>query len=167
MIRMNRTTEYALLALKYMSARAGSTGCVQMTSAREIAERYGLPFEITAKTLQRLKDLGFIESAHGSRGGYLVKRALEEVTLTEFLSSMEGVQAVVSCVSTSPETASGPRCEYLERCEIQSFMGEVNGKVLSVLSGIRLSELMSSQASSAAFAQSRANTSKSEQGAHV
>jgi Rrf2 family protein len=143
MIRMNRTTEYALLALKYMSGRATGTGVVQMTSAREIAERYGLPFEITAKTLQRLKDLGFIESAHGSRGGYLVKRALEEVTLTEFLSSMEGTQAVVACVSANADEPGTPRCEYLERCEIQSFMGEVNGKVLSVLSGIRLSELVS------------------------
>ncbi|MBI2711274.1 MAG: IscS subfamily cysteine desulfurase [Bdellovibrio sp.] len=50
-----------------------------MTSAREIADTYGLPFEITAKTLQRLKETGLIESAHGAKGGYTLHRSLDEI----------------------------------------------------------------------------------------
>jgi DNA-binding IscR family transcriptional regulator len=86
MIRLNRTTEYGLMALKHMSRkRQAGTSQLDVTSAREIADSYGLPFEITAKTLQRLRDTGLIESAQGARGGYTLKRELEGVSLAEFL----------------------------------------------------------------------------------
>ena len=68
MIRLNRTTEYGLMALRYISnKRRRAGGPESWASAREIADTYGLPFEITAKTLQRLKDLELIQSAQGAR----------------------------------------------------------------------------------------------------
>ena len=87
MIRFNRTTEYGLIALRHMSRQEIQT---RVSSAREISEAYGLPFEITAKTLLKLKDGGLIESAQGSRGGYTIRRSLKDVTLAEFLNFMEG-----------------------------------------------------------------------------
>src|SRR3954447_14140677 len=95
MIKLNRTTEYGLMALRHMSRKRS-----EVTSAREIADSYGLPFEITAKTLQRLKDTGLIQSAQGARGGYTLQRPLSEVSLAEFLHLMEGQQSVVACAST-------------------------------------------------------------------
>ena len=73
MIKLNRTTEYGLMALRHMSRKQASGG---VTSAREVADSYGLPFEITAKTLQRLRDTGLIQSAQGARGGYTLQRSL-------------------------------------------------------------------------------------------
>src|SRR5438270_7789553 len=104
MIKLNRTTEYGLMALRHMSrkrAASQASGTLEVTSAREISDSYGLPFEITAKTLQRLRDKGLIFSAHGARGGYTLQRALNDVTLAEFLDLMEGTQAVISCASHS------------------------------------------------------------------
>jgi DNA-binding IscR family transcriptional regulator len=207
MIRLNRTTEYGLMALRHMSkqmhgalrapesAKAGFAGTeiagVQgslstagsdagsdtqpWSSAREIAEAYHLPFEITAKTLQRLKDAGWIRSAHGARGGYLLNCVLSEVSFLEFLQSMEGPQGVVACSSLSKPLASParlskkssvgevevkeasaatlasgsstPSCEYGARCEIKHFMGQVHDRILHLLAGISLAELLSSPAS--------------------
>jgi Rrf2 family protein len=146
MIKLNRTTEYGLMALRHMSRKR-----TEVTSAREIADSYGLPFEITAKTLQRLKDTGLIQSAQGARGGYTLSRELTDVTLAEFLHLMEGPQAVVACASlgdpTDPESlsatnAKGP-CEYNGRCEIKHLMSDLNQRVYGFLSGIRLAELAS------------------------
>ncbi len=146
MLKMNRTTEYALIALRYMSARS------EAVTAREIAERFGLPAEITAKTLQRLKDQGLIRSIQGARGGYVLGRPLSEVTLSEFLTRVEGGPAMVQCSSSATADASvggAPSsahrgCEFESRCEIQSFLGGVQSKVLGVLDGIRLSEVLHS-----------------------
>ncbi len=139
MIKLNRTTEYGLIALRHMSRKSGGA----VTSAREIADTYGLPFEITAKTLQRLKDTGLIQSVQGARGGYALKKSLDEVTLADFLREMEGPQAVVACASIE----SGPGvsghacdCEYDSKCQIGPAMKNLNNKVLQFLSGIRLSE---------------------------
>jgi Rrf2 family protein len=135
MIKLNRTTEYGLMALRHMSRKRS-----EVTSAREIADSYGLPFEITAKTLQRLKDTGLIQSAQGARGGYTLQRPLSEVSLAEFLSLMEGPQAVVACAGVAThENEAG--CEYHGRCEIRHVMSELNSRFQVFLSGIRLADL--------------------------
>ncbi len=140
MIKLNRTTEYGLMALRHMDRKEHG-----ITSAREIADSYGLPFEITAKTLQRLKDSGLIQSAQGARGGYRLQRSLHDVTLAEFLKLMEGPQSVVACAgSPVAESSAGDTCcEYRGKCEIQHMLGNLNSRVLHFLSGIRLAELAS------------------------
>lgn len=147
MIRLNRTTEYGLMALKHMG-RKRRIESSEVTSAREIADAYGLPFEITAKTLQRLKDTGLIQSAQGARGGYTLQRELGGVTLAEFLELMEGPQALVACASGLPapqpakaDEAAKCGCEYEVRCEIRHCLGVLNERVHAFLSGILLSEL--------------------------
>lgn len=137
MIKLNRTTEYGLMALRHMSQKLQSSSDV--TSAREIAESYGLPFEITAKTLQRLKDTGIIQSAQGARGGYTLQRALNEINLVEFLTLMEGPQLVVACAGEG--SAEKSCCEYEVKCGIRSVMGDLNSRVITFLSGIKLDEL--------------------------
>jgi len=110
-----------------------------VTSAREIADSYSLPFEITAKTLQRLKDTSLIQSEQGARGGYTLAKALSEVKLGEFLEMMEGPQAVVGC--TNVQTSQNAPCEYHERCEMKGVMAELNEKVKSFLWSISLADL--------------------------
>ncbi len=138
MIKFNRTTEYGLMALRHMS-RKQSIDPSEVTSAREVADTYGLPFEITAKTLLRLKDSGLIHSAHGAKGGYSLQRPLDQISLAEFLDLMEGQQTLVACAGESKQSSSD--CEYGTRCEIKQVMGRLNEKVTAFLSGIRLAEI--------------------------
>jgi Rrf2 family protein len=141
MIKLNRTTEYGLMALRHMS-RKRSQG--EFTSAREVSDMYGLPFEITAKTLQRMRDIGLIQSAQGARGGYTLERSLSEITLAEFLALMEGPQAMVACAVGAHKNADGteaPICEYKKKCEMSELLGDLNTRFIGFLSTIRLAEL--------------------------
>lgn len=139
MIKLNRTTEYGLIAVRHMSRKQqGDPDSV--TSAREISDHYGLPFEITAKTLQRLKDTGLILSAQGARGGYTLQKALHEISLAEFVHLMEGPQGVVPCTPAG-ELHTECGCEYHPRCEIRGIMSRLNSRVNQFLSGIHLNEL--------------------------
>jgi Rrf2 family protein len=145
MIRLNRTTEYGLMALRHMSKKNSKTlsgSRESWTSAREVADYYGLPFEITAKTLQRLKESGLIQSAHGAKGGYILQRSLSEVSLAEFLELMEGPQAIVACSGGDQQSMND--CEYGSRCEIKSFMDRLNTRLFNFLSEIRLIEMVES-----------------------
>lgn len=134
MVKLNRTTEYGLMAMRHMSRKRS-----EVTSAREIADTYGLPFEITAKTLQRLKDTGLIQSAQGARGGYTLLKSLSDVSLAEFLRLMEGPQSVVACTGRA-ESSKGD-CEYGGRCEISHLMADLNSRIFNFMAGIRLSDL--------------------------
>jgi len=140
MIKLNRTTEYGLMALRHMS-RKRAHDPREVTSAREIADTYKLPFEITAKTLQRLKDTGLIQSAQGARGGYLLQKQLGDVSLAQFLEMMEGPQSVVACGTSVQAEAGSTPCSYHSSCEIKHLMSNLNDKVFNFLSGINLAEI--------------------------
>lgn len=147
MVKLNRTTEYGLIALKHMNQKALKKD-LSVTSAREVSDRYKLPFEITAKTLLRMKDMGLIQSEQGARGGYVLKRDLEGLSLADFLKFMEGPQGVVGC---SIETQNACACEYESQCEIKDSMIDLNQKVQNFLSTITLSELMQPNQKISAF----------------
>ena len=136
MLKLNRTTEYGLIALRHLSQREEGTA----SSAREIADIYGLPFDILAKTLQRLKDSGMIQSAQGARGGYKLQKSLDQVNLAEFLELMEGATGVVACADKQEHDVA---CEYQQRCQIHGMMRGLNSRFKLFLSGIRLSEFTS------------------------
>lgn len=144
MIKLNRTSEYGLVALRHMD-RKRQLDPGSVTSAREIASYYGLPFEITAKTLQKLKDKGLIHSAQGSRGGYTLKRELNDVTLAEFLQLIEGQRSLVNCAPAKSEGRGRPQCEYHHKCEIRELMAGLNKRVSNFLSSIKLAELAGSK----------------------
>jgi Rrf2 family protein len=144
MIKLNRTTEYGLMALRHMSRKDSSA----FTSAREVSDAFGLPFEITAKTLQRMRDTGLIQSTQGARGGYTLERSLSEITLAEFLELMEGPQTVVACAGKAHASVDGAEpvslCEYKTKCDMSSVLGDLNARFIGFLSSIRLSELTES-----------------------
>ncbi len=142
MVKLNRTTEYGLIGLRYMFSKQ-SLGDSSVTSARELADKYDLPFEITAKTLQRMKDSGLIQSAQGARGGYTLTRCPSQLNLAEFLEMMEGPQSIVGCTSPSLRVSEPApcACEYQAKCEVKGVMGDLNHRVKTFLASIRLTDL--------------------------
>lgn len=139
MLRLNRTTEYGLIALRYMSKKRSELNDSH-SSAREIADVFRLPFEITAKTLQRLKECGLIDSTHGARGGYVLKKPLKEIKLSEFLQVMEGGASLVQCSDHQGKTDSSVPCEYQNLCEIQHAMSGIQARFWQFLSTVHLDE---------------------------
>lgn len=168
MLKLNRVSEYALISLAYIHRKQeersdahlapGEKKKISQLSAREIAEVHHLPYEITAKTLQRLKKMGIIDSTQGVNGGYVLAKPLSSVSLAELLNGLEGEQSVVECAqhlrqdgekecqfSTEKEcdrTEAGSTCEFQQFCTLQPFMKMLNDRLLLLLEGIYLDEIL-------------------------
>lgn len=134
MLKLNRTTEYGLMALAYIRGKGKS----ELTSAREIADHFELPFEILAKTLQRLKEHGLIASTYGTRGGYVLSRDLASLDLAEFLRMMEGPVSVVACQN---DAAGTDPCGYKHNCNIKQTMNTLNTRFYDFMHRISIEEL--------------------------
>ncbi len=65
----------------------------------EIAERDGLPLAYLEHLVARLRKAGLIESRRGSRGGYMLARAPQEITMAEVVEALEGSIAPIECIS--------------------------------------------------------------------
>ena len=131
MIRLSKKADYSLMALKHILAKEN-----QPSSAREIAQAYGIPFEVLAKLLQRLARKGFLISQHGTKGGYSPARAPGMITVRDVLEAIEGPLALLHC--------SNPRegaCDQEKNCSVKRPLARVEQKVLDLLGQTTLGEI--------------------------
>ena len=88
MLSLNRKTDYALVALADMADRPG-----EWASAREIAERRGIPPMVLMNVLKTLHGAGILESTRGMRGGYRIAADiaadLERLSLFDLVRILE------------------------------------------------------------------------------
>src|SRR5438477_4552914 len=70
----------------------------------EIAERGGLPLAYLEHLVARLRKADLVSSRRGSRGGYMLARPAENITMAEVVEALEGSIAPIECIS---ETSDG------------------------------------------------------------
>lgn len=80
----------------------------------EIAKRQDLSAKYLEQLIILLKGAGLIRSARGRRGGYMLARKPEDISVGEIVETLEGRLAVVDCV-TDPELCyRSPECPTRE-----------------------------------------------------
>jgi len=131
MIRLSKKADYSLMALKHILAKQD-----QPSSAREISQAYGIPFEVLAKLLQKLARKGFLVSQHGTKGGYSSARSSGSLTVLDVLEAIEGPLALLDC--SNPR--KGP-CGQEKSCSVRRPLARVEQKVLDLLGKTTLREI--------------------------
>lgn len=125
MLKLNRKTEYALLALRYMVEQ----GADVVTSVREIAAHYNIPEMLLAKVLQRLKHGDLVTSVKGSAGGYALARPATTMGLLDVLSLFNEQTHLVDCMDVEAPCD----CQQQEHCDIRQPMEALNAMITELL----------------------------------
>ena len=76
----------------------------------EIAKRQDLSAKYLEQLIILLKGAGLIQSARGRRGGYMLGRKPEEISVGEIVEVLEGRLAVVGCVMEPDLCSRSPEC---------------------------------------------------------
>lgn len=95
MFRFNKDMEYALISLVEMSRRDGES----LMSARELSERFAIPFKLLARILQKLSAHGIIHSVKGPRGGYRLAMEPKDVKLGGVIRAVRGDERIADCLT--------------------------------------------------------------------
>lgn len=133
MFKINRKLEYALMALKHMLGKKSG----ELTSAKEICQAYGAPFDATSRTLQIMVGHGLLKSEQGVRGGYLIIKNLAEVSFFDFVEMIEGSFQMTHCLH---DDDGG--CDIKAKCNIISPIMRLNEKLKDFCSSMSLLELL-------------------------
>jgi Rrf2 family protein len=131
MIRLSKKTDYSLMALKHIMAKENAP-----SSAREISQAYGIPFEVLAKLLQKLARKGYLISQHGTKGGYSPAPASGAITVRDVLEAIEGPLALLDCSNPRKGT-----CDQEKYCLVRRPLARVEQKVLELLGRTTLREI--------------------------
>lgn len=130
MIKINRKVEYALMVLKCMKDK----GKADLTTAREICDRFHTPFDTTAKVMQQMNSGGIPKSIKGVKGGYTLARDLSQVTYRELVELIEGRSFMMDC-------HEGP-CDLHKTCNISQPIKRLNDYLLTIFQALSLHELL-------------------------
>lgn len=142
MNKLNRKLEYALMALKHMSAKIPG----ELTSAKEVSEQFSTPFDATARVMQAMAQKGLLRAEHGAFGGYQITKDLNKVTMLQLLEIIEGPTAMVKCMHRESP------CDIQGTCNIVSPVQLLQAKLNEFYGNITLKELLLEAASGAKVA---------------
>ncbi len=131
MLKLSKLTDYATVILSYMAKDYS-----QMHAAQEISERTGIAQPTVSKVLKCLVKAKILVSVRGAKGGYLLARVPEKITVATVIDALEGPIALTEC------NASHKNCEQATGCEIQGNWGLVNQKVFNALESVTLADMV-------------------------
>nr|WP_110753172.1 Rrf2 family transcriptional regulator [Phyllobacterium leguminum] len=83
--------EYGMHCLLWL---AGSTTPV---SSRDLADFQGISPSFVAKIFPKLEKAGIVRASEGVRGGYLLDRAPEDISILEIVDAIEGEKPLFDC----------------------------------------------------------------------
>jgi Rrf2 family protein len=134
-MRVTTWAEYGLIVSLHLARRSGD-GPV---AARDMAEKEKLPADYVEQILLRLRRAGLVDSVRGARGGYLLARAPEEITVKDVLDASEHGTFEVNC---DCHRVADTRCSTQTACSIRPVWQLLQKRVDDTLGAIRLSNLL-------------------------
>ncbi|NPA49704.1 MAG: Rrf2 family transcriptional regulator [Thermodesulfobacteria bacterium] len=102
----------------------------------EISRKQNLSVKYLEQLIIPLKRAGLVKSVRGPKGGHILARPPEEITVWDVVSVLEGTKGVTVCVSR-PEI-----CERSEICPTRDVWSTVTKAIKETLSQITLADLV-------------------------
>lgn len=90
---LSRTTEYALSVLAFMATRDE-----ELYPADYLCSELKIPRQYLRRLLTDLSKKGFVAGSRGRNGGFVFARDLSSITFAQIIDSMEGEDAMNSCL---------------------------------------------------------------------
>ena len=138
MLALTKKTGYGLIAMTHLAG----LGEDALASARESADRFGVPLSLLMNVLKQLSAAGFIESVRGARGGYRLGRDPGEISLAELITAVEGPIRLAECVAREREVADDEPCRLLDRCPIADPVHRVQRRLSDFLKTVTLADIV-------------------------
>lgn len=139
MLRLSKMNDYAVVVMGQMAGKRGG-----LLTAAEIAEATGIPMATVAQVLKKLGHGGLVTSHRGARGGYVLNRRPDQVSVAEIVAALEGPVALTACV----DGAEGG-CVVETMCPMRGGWDRVNLAIQEALASVTLADML---APTAAFA---------------
>jgi len=135
MLQLSKKIEYGLIALRHIAS--GRTSHTFTT--KEIADEYGLSYDLLAKILQCLAKKGFLQSHHGVNGGYSLAKLADEITISSVIQAIEEkpLISIVQCESGDPEN-----CLIRSTCTIRNPLVKIQGNINKMLEQVTIMEMV-------------------------
>ncbi len=102
-----------------------------------IAERMNMSYEHLVKIVQRLTELGYVETVRGRHGGVRLAKPVTEIRIGQLVRETEENLTLVECFEPDHNT-----CPISAGCRLASYLDEALGAFLAVLDARSLADVL-------------------------
>lgn len=133
MVKLNKSTRYALYAMVELAADPGA-----VLTSRHIADKYRISEHHVAKVMQQLVRAGLVRSIRGINGGFQIARSAKEVTMFDIVRLFEPQLPKERCILADYDVV----CHLADACRIGEVFDEIREQAASTLQSITIATLI-------------------------
>lgn len=93
-MKITQEADYGLRVVLYLC----KLGYGEKVGAKEISEKEGIPLRFLLKLLGKLIQVDILKSYRGVKGGYVINKLPEQITLKDVIEAIDGPVCVNRCV---------------------------------------------------------------------
>jgi len=131
-MKLSTKTRYGTRMILDMAQNHGQ-GAIQLG---EIANRQNISLKYLEQIIRPLKKADYIQSFRGAKGGHMLSKPPEEITVGEIVAVLEGGDTLIHC-DKDPED-----CERVDSCLTRYLWKEAAAAMFQRLSTITFADLL-------------------------
>jgi len=131
-VKLSTRTRYGIRAVLELAENYGK-GPLQI---KIIAQHQEISVKYLEQLMTILKSAGVVNSVRGSKGGYMLVKAPEQIKLSDIFNCLEGPVVTVECVENESY------CTRTNDCVARQIWTELHKSVMGVLQSITLQNLV-------------------------
>lgn len=131
-MKLSTRTRYAVRAIIEL-AQSNNKKPLQL---KIIAQRQEISVKYLEQLMAVLRSAGLVRSVRGSKGGYLLARAPDQIRMNEVLHRLEGTVSTVECVENKDS------CSRSADCAARYLWMQVENSIEQKLQSISLQDLV-------------------------
>ena len=132
-MRITLESDYALRILTELAEHDDVVDANSLSVATSVTIRF------TLKILNKLVKHGFVSSYKGARGGYKLKRPMEEITLKDVIELIDGPIVIARCLETSEACSLN---KDKTSCTFHHIFNTISLDVAKKLEGITIADVI-------------------------
>lgn len=129
MLRLSKLADYGCQVMAYMAKDE------VVHSASEVAANLGMASATVSKILKMLTRANLVASVMGAKGGYMLARHPEDISMAEIIGAMDGPISITECSSSSA-------CTRESLCLTRGNWQGINRIIQEALDKVSLAEMI-------------------------
>jgi len=131
-MKLSTRTRYGIRAILELAEKDGS-GPLRV---KTIAQSQDISVKYLEQLMSILRSAGFVRSIRGSKGGYMLAKAPNQIKLSDVFDCLEGPVTTVECVEDKDY------CARAADCVARQVWAQVQQAIKNVLQSITLQDLV-------------------------
>ena len=105
---------------------------------QDIYRRQRIPPRYLEQIFQKLKKAGFLVSKRGPKGGYMLRKPPEQISVGEIIRAVEGQSRIVFCTDLE---SGRKKCGMFEKCITRTVWKEAQDLIFGYFDSISIADL--------------------------